>query len=200
VREKRGATTDGRSLVFDFGEWVRKGPDLDSAPHNLYRRPADASQAAERLTTSPNAQAPMSISPDGRLLAFVENTAPADESGGGLDIWMLPLDGERTPRPWLATRAGETHPAFSPDGRYVAYASRESGGWQVMVRAFEGRSPVEQVSVEGGWEPLWSRDGKEILFRSEDGKKIFAASFEAGPRPRDFLDEVERKLASRAAP
>jgi dipeptidyl aminopeptidase/acylaminoacyl peptidase len=96
----------------------------------------------------------------------------------------LSLEGDHTPRRWLATGGGETHPAFSPDGRHVAYASRESGDWHVLVRALEGRSPVEQVSIETGWEPLWSMDGKEILFRSLDGKKIFAAPFEAGPRPR----------------
>jgi hypothetical protein len=182
---------DGRRVVFQYAE-IRDGVPGTGQWFNLYWRAADGSGPMERLTTSDTLQQPGSISPDGRVLAFTQQ-AKEDVAAGTSEIWMLPLDGDRTPHRWLAASHSEVQPAFSPDGAWVAYASSESGQWQVMVRPFSRTSPVEQVSIEGGWEPIWSRDGREIYFRTIDGKKVLAASFEAGStlqvgRPRVVVE------------
>ncbi len=86
----------------------------------------------------------------------------------GRDIWILPLEGERKPQPFLQTPFSEREPKFSPDGRWLAYASDESGQSEVYVRPFpkaeEGKS---QISTEGGTEPVWVGNG-ELFYRNGD--------------------------------
>ena len=86
----------------------------------------------------------------------------------GRDIWILPLEGERKPQPFLQTPFSEIEPKFSPDGRWLAYASDESGQSEVYVRPFpkaeEGKS---QISTEGGTEPVWVGKG-ELFYRNGD--------------------------------
>jgi hypothetical protein len=84
------------------------------------------------------------------------------------DIWILPLDGDRKPRPFLNTPAHENAPAFSPNGRWLAYESDESGQRDVYVRPFPGPGARVQVSSGGGVEPIWGRNGRELFFRSDD--------------------------------
>jgi dipeptidyl aminopeptidase/acylaminoacyl peptidase len=118
---------------------------------------------AERLTGGEYARAPASWSPDGQTLAFVE-THPET----GTDIWMLPLNGDRTPKPWLRTKASESYPAFSPDGRWLAYSSNESGRSEVYVQPVSGTGEKWLVSLSGGTQPVWSRDGKELFYQHGD--------------------------------
>ncbi|MBI5084255.1 MAG: serine/threonine-protein kinase [Acidobacteria bacterium] len=170
---------DGRNIVYQqdvalaSGEGAPTG--LAGMKLNLFLVPADLSSPPQRLTTYHRWQHPSSFSPDGRTLAFVQGYQdPATN-----EIWMLPMD-TRRPYPFVASGKGDTHPVFSPDGRWLAYTSGESGHWEVMVRPFPGPGGATQVSTEGGWEPIWSPDGRRIYYRTLDGSVILSAAFTAG--------------------
>ena len=77
---------------------------------------------------------------------------------------MLPRSGDRQPRPVVQTRYSEAYPDFSPDGRWLAYASTESGRSEVYVQAYPGPGPRQPVSTSGGTAPAWSRDGRELFY------------------------------------
>jgi eukaryotic-like serine/threonine-protein kinase len=127
----------------------------------IYSRATNGSGVEERLSTSTQLQVPQSWSPDGRFLAFTE----FDPKTQG-DIWILPLDGDRRPRPFLKTNAFEERPSFSPDGRFLAYGSSESGQSEVYVQAFPGPGGKWQVSSGGGEFPMWARNGRELFYYS----------------------------------
>jgi Tol biopolymer transport system component len=93
---------------------------------------------------------------------------------------MLPLAGDRKPAKYLATPAEELHGNFSPDGRYVAYTSNESGKFEVYVETFPRSDLKQKVSIIGGYEPRWRADGREIYYLSED-RKLMAVPVGAGP-------------------
>jgi WD40-like Beta Propeller Repeat len=113
---------------------------------------------------------PTSWSADGRFLAYMSSDGP---NGKG-DIWVLPLAGERKPFPFLQTpQFDEQRARFSPDGRFVAYDSDESGKRQVYVTAFPGPGGKQQVSTDGGEDAVWRGDGRELFFLSEG--KLMAA-------------------------
>ena len=151
---------DGRRLAFRS---AREGSQ------NLFWKPADGSGAAERLTTSENGvQSPTSWSPDDQVLAFYERPAAEGSSATGLDIWVLPLEGERKPRPFLQTQFDEGGAVFSQDGRWLAYGSNESGRLEVYVQPFPGPGNKWQISTEGGAEPAWARSGRELFYRNGD--------------------------------
>lgn len=118
---------------------------------------------------------PSSWAPDGNTLAFLEK---APETG--LDIWMKKRD--QPPQAWLKTRFREWGAAFSRDGKYVAYVSDESGQYEIYVRPASGEGAKWQVSTEGGEEPLWSKDGRELFFRN--GPKWMAAKVTTEPQFR----------------
>jgi Tol biopolymer transport system component len=136
--------------------------------------PADGSGATERLTTSENILVLGSWSPDGQALAFTELDATT-----GWDIWIMELRGDRKPQPFLQTPANESGPIFSPDGRWVAYWSDESGRSEIYVRPFPGPGGKVQISTEGGTEPMWARNGRELFYRNSD--KMMASDVETRP-------------------
>jgi Tol biopolymer transport system component len=149
---------DGRHLVF--------ASDADRGIHNLYWRRADGAGTVERLTRSPHVQHPSSMSPDGRLLAYME-ISPATAT----DVWVVPLDLSEpdrpvagSPTPLLQTPASEEGPAFSPDGKWLAYSSTESGQAEVYVRSMDTDTSKWHVSRGGGERPVWARDGKRLFF------------------------------------
>jgi eukaryotic-like serine/threonine-protein kinase len=152
---------DGQRLVF-------RSNRAGSAPGspNLFWQPADGSGAAERLTTSPFNNFPSSFSPDGQTIAFVEVNPET-----GYDIWTLGL-GDRKARPFLQTQYTEAAPWFSPDGRWLAYVSDESGRWEVYVQPYPGPGGKWQISTEGGTEPVWNPAGRELFYRS--GNRMMA--------------------------
>jgi hypothetical protein len=86
----------------------------------------------------------------------------------GLDLWALPLGGDRKPFPVVETPFNVTGGQFSPDGRWIAYQSDESGQWQVYVRQFPGPGGQRQVSTAGGGQPRWRRNGKELFYIGAD--------------------------------
>jgi dipeptidyl aminopeptidase/acylaminoacyl peptidase len=143
------------------GARIAYGRSAEGETSKVYWQPADGSGPAERLSTGEHIHTPEAFSPDGKLLLFTEfHPETAD------DLWVLPLEGDRTPRPLLRTSAAELGAVFSPDGRHIAYVSDESGRLEVYIVGADGRGAKQQVSTGGGYEPRWV--GDEILYRSGD--------------------------------
>ena len=115
----------------------------------------------ERLTTSERWQYPGSFTPDGSTLAFVE-----DYPETGEDILLLDMKSRRM-IPFLNSKTNERYPEFSLDGRWLAYSSNESGRYEVCVRPFPGPGGRWQISKEGGDQPVWSKDGRQLFFRKD---------------------------------
>jgi hypothetical protein len=107
-------------------------------------------------------------SPDGQTLLFIESRE-ADQ-----DILGLSTAANSQPAPVVRTRFNEAYPEFSPDGRWLAYASDESGTNEVYVRPFPGPGGRWQVSNGGGVQPVWSRDGRELFYLSLDSRMMVA--------------------------
>ena len=82
----------------------------------------------------------------------------------GYDIWTLSPEGDRRPRPFLETRFNEQYPDLSPDGRWLAYVSNQTGRVEVYVQPYPGAGLRQQISVDGGTAPAWSRDGRELFY------------------------------------
>ncbi len=135
-------------------------------------RLSDGSAEEERLTTSENLQTPTSWS-NANQLAFSEVSVAT-----GYDIWVLPMAGGQ-PQAVLKTRATETNPTFSRDGRWLAYVSNESGTNEVYVRPFPGPGRKLQVSTDGGSDPVWSRNGRELFYWRGDA--MMAATITTEP-------------------
>jgi Tol biopolymer transport system component/DNA-binding SARP family transcriptional activator len=141
----------------------------------LYQVPADGSAEPTLLHAGPGDDVPESWSPDGKTLFF-----RSTHSATGRDVWVLHMTGMTGGRGevelLLGTDADERSAMISPDGRRLAYTSDESGAAQVYVRAYRGPTAKWQVSVDGGTEPLWSRDGRELFYRQRDA--VIAAAVE----------------------
>jgi serine/threonine-protein kinase len=176
-------------LTFDPGEdetpvWTPDGTkvtysaDRKGRARAIYWKPYDGSGAEEELFESDTHPHVSSWSPDGSTLVYTEY----DPVYSG-DIWTLTLDPKRERRPWLRTPFNERAARFSPDGRWLVYVSNESGRDEVYVQPFPGAGGKWQVSVSGGTEPVWSRDGKELFYRSGDTmmsvRVTYAKSFSA---------------------
>jgi eukaryotic-like serine/threonine-protein kinase len=130
--------------------------------------------AEERLTTSHNPQVPESWSPDGKLLVFSE-TSPET----GSDLWVLPMMGDRRPLSLIRTRFDESQARFSSDGRFMAYVSDESGRNEVYAQPYPGPGGRVQVSTDGGDQPVWARDDRELFYRKR--AKMMVAPVETHP-------------------
>jgi eukaryotic-like serine/threonine-protein kinase len=144
---------------------------------NLFWRRMEGGGADERLAPSDRTQLPGSWSADGRTLAFVER-----DPNTGRDIWILSLDGDRKPRPLLATPFDESAARISPDGNLVAYVSNESGVNEVYVAPIAQPSRPLRASAEPAAEPLWAPRGRELYYRT--GNRVMAVSLSEGPAPR----------------
>jgi Tol biopolymer transport system component len=140
---------------------------------NIFWQLADGSGGLERLTTSEYLQAPMSWSPDGQLLAFHEVNPTTQR-----DIWVLRMS-DRKAQPFLRTRFDESGPRFSPDGRWLAYMSDESGRYEIYVQPYPGPGGKWQISTGGGTEPVWNRNGRELFYRI--GDKMMAVEITTQP-------------------
>ena len=132
---------------------------------NLWWQAADGTGAAERLTTSSNAQFLTGITPDGTAVVFHEATPTM-----GRDLLQLALDGTRRVTPLLQTKFDERNGIVSPDGRWLAYESNSSGSFEIYVQPFPNVGGGQwQVSTAGGRQPLWARSGKELFYVGADG-------------------------------
>jgi len=167
-------TPDGKNIVFR---------SQNPAAPGLYGIRSDGSGEAKRLTESKLLETPTSFSPDGKRLAFHRGG-----NGGSFDILTMPVEADSGPGAFgvrlgkaelfLGTPFFEFSPAFSPDGRWLAYSSNESGTGEVYVRPFPGPGGRRQVSTGGGSWPLWSRDGRELLFKTLD-RRVMAVTYTA---------------------
>jgi serine/threonine-protein kinase len=158
-------TPDGSRVTFaawENGNW------------NIFWRPADRSRERERLIKKDSAQYPESWSPNGQLLSILERTKDSN------DISILDLK-TRELRPFLATRFNEWGSAFSPDGRWIAYTSDESGKYEVYIQPWPPTGGKWQVSTTAGGneEPVWSRDGRELFYRN--GRRWMAVPITTRP-------------------
>jgi Tol biopolymer transport system component len=163
---------DGKRVAFGFGP--------GRTMQNAFWQSTDGSTPPERLTSEAPllAETPSSFSPDGSLL-LVE-TRNLEDASPKSEIFALPLNGERTLRPFLQTKFSEYSGRFSPDGRWVVYLSDESGRLEVFVRPYPGPGGKWQISTEGGDVPRWSRSGRE-LFYWQGGDKMMVVDVETKP-------------------
>ena len=147
-------TADGKRIVFSRYEEAEEQWQILSAP-------SDGSSEAEVLCSSTSRLAPCSFSSDGKLLALYK---------GNHDLCILPFEGQHELEPLLETDFMEVFPAFSPDSRWLAYASNRDGKFQIYVRPYPAMSSVWQISTNLGEEPIWSPKGDELFYRSGDNK------------------------------
>ncbi|MGB8960039.1 MAG: protein kinase [Candidatus Aminicenantales bacterium] len=157
---------DGKRLLFSWHKSLRS---------NLYWQPSDGSSPMERLTTSEYDQRPGSWSLDGKTVALVEKPV----AGGQWDIAMMDVPSGRV-TPFLNSQFDEQCPEFSPDGRWIAYSSDESKREEVYVRPFPGPGVKYLVSSEGGREPVWARNGKQLFYRWGDQMWVVDVRTEGG--------------------
>jgi eukaryotic-like serine/threonine-protein kinase len=170
-------SADGRTVAFG-----RQG----KAGFDVFRKAANGSGAEELLLSDGSQDFPESWSPDGRFLTYDVGDPPPPNRR---DLWVLPLEGDRKPFPLMRTPFAEMQSQFSPDGRWIAFASNESGRFEVYVTAFADRpkggegqrspnpTPKWQVSTTGGIHPRWRRDGRELFYLA--GDTLMAASVAA---------------------
>jgi len=160
------------------GKRIVMGSSRDGV-QDLFQAVADRPGSEEVLLRSAAWKAPDDVSPDGRFLIY-ETIEPKSQ----VDLWVLPLSGDRTPKPYVKTRFSEYAAQFSPDGKWVAYVSNESGSAEVYVQPFPEPVGKWQVSVSGGTMPRWTRAGNELLYLGSDGRLMatevrLAPSFES---------------------
>jgi Tol biopolymer transport system component len=134
---------------------------------------ADGSRGMELLAPKGQGGIPSSFSTDGQLLAL-NRLSPKT----GSDIWVLRL-GDRKAQPFLQTPFDEDSASFSPDGRWLAYISKASGRSEIYVQTFPGPGGKWQISPDGGTEPLWNRNGRELFYRN--GDKMMAVEITTQP-------------------
>jgi serine/threonine-protein kinase len=173
-------TPDGQRVAFASN---RTGSML------MYWKRADGSGEAELLRSDDvtHDAIPRSFTPDGAVLVF-------DQPDPGFDSWTLSMDGRRHAEPLLATPAIEASMGFSPDGRWLAYYSDVSGGFEVYVQPYPGPGRRWMISTEGGTEPVWSADGRELFYRQGHQMMVvdmMADSTFAPGKPRRLFDGYE---------
>jgi len=163
---------DGQWIIFQFED--------DKGQRAISRQLADGSGPVEHLTdVSVGAKLPGSLTPDGSVLAF-------DRVG---DIWMLPMQGDTEPQPFITSPNTQANAKFSPDGKWLVYVSDELGLDQVYVSPFPNPDNVKWlVSEEGGGQPVWSPDGTELFYRN--GDRMMVVSVQKDPAFRAGRSEV----------
>jgi serine/threonine-protein kinase len=176
-------TTEGEN------RWPIWGPGGDritfSKDYGTIQSKVVGGEEVKELYKSPNPTFPGSWTPDGEALVFFE--FPPETRG---DIWTLSEEGEANPL--LVTEFSEGLPELSPDGRWLAYMSNESGRYEVYVQAYPEGSEKMTISTDGGYEPLWSADGRELFYRIRE--RLMVVSVQTTPalrssRPRQLFED-----------
>jgi len=189
---------DGSEIVFSSNR---------DGVYNLYRKPADGSKAEQLLLRTNDDKRAFSWSHDGRFLSYATSRASGTERP-----WALPMQGEPTPIPLENGSFDESRFEFSPDGRWVAYESNETGQYEVYVKEFGGLADTVatsgkwMISKDGGFNPRWRADGKELVYTSLDLATLMSVSvdlgrsFQAGTPRALFELPVDRGGTGRVAP
>jgi Tol biopolymer transport system component len=162
---------DGSRIAF---ESARKGH------RDLYQKSSSGAGADELLLESPQAKVPLDWSADGRFMLYL-----SIDPQTGYDLWVLPMDGDRKPWVFLKTSFNEKLGAFSPDGRWVAYMSDETGRMEIYIRPFggsaaSGAAAQWQVSTAGGVFPKWRSDGRELYYLGPTSEMMAAPIMATG--------------------
>ncbi|MBA2525783.1 MAG: serine/threonine-protein kinase [Pyrinomonadaceae bacterium] len=162
---------DGSRIVFTSG---REGVS------NLYQKIASGLGNEEVLLKSSETKEPDDWSSDGQFIVY-QTSNPKTK----WDLWVLPMSGERQPFPFLQTEFNEQQAQFSPDGKWIAYTSDESGAPEVYLQTFPASAGKWRISTGGGGQPKWRRDGRELFYIAADRKLMavdvkLGATFEAG--------------------
>jgi serine/threonine-protein kinase len=168
------------------GKWIAFSSDREGPP-TVFRKRTDGTGAAERLH-EPGAvsfAAPLTWSPDGKVIILM---TVGDKTAD--DLYFLHLEGEEPLEPFLVTPFSEDSPAFSPDGRWIAYVSNETGRPEIYVSSYPLGAGKWQISDSLGGQPRWSRDGRELFFRSAEG----VMSVEVDGRGESFIAGRPRPL------
>jgi Tol biopolymer transport system component len=142
----------------------RLEPAWPEPASGLYRRLVDGATEDELLFESSDEKGPTDYSPDGKVLLFTRMMGP----GKRADIWALPLSGGRKPYPVVSTPFGEGSAVFSPDGRWIAYASNDTGAMQVYVQPFPPTGFRYRLSTTSGTSPMWTRGGREVVYATTE--------------------------------
>jgi eukaryotic-like serine/threonine-protein kinase len=164
---------DGSRIIFSSG-------------NDLYQKPVSGVKDAELLLKSSEVPLAESWSRDGRFLLY-----RVFDPKTNWDIWVLPMEGDKKPVPFLVTEFREREARFSPDGHWVAYTSNESGHYEIYVRSFAMNSAGTAVEASGKWQisngsgyqPRWRGDGRELYYSSEDGQ-LMAVEIATNPEFR----------------
>jgi Tol biopolymer transport system component len=155
-------TPDGRRLT--FRSWK-------TGTMTMWWMPVDRSSPPERLTNIGSMQSPESWSPDGQTLAFTQ----MDDPQRGSDIYTLSLVGDKKPRALLRTKFSEGSPKFSPNGAWLAFSTNESGQPEVWAMAYPTGERI-RISTNGGTDPLWRHDGRQLYYRLGDRMMVVDVS------------------------
>jgi eukaryotic-like serine/threonine-protein kinase len=158
------------------GSKIAFASDRSGMPQ-IYEKAANGAGAATLLLKDNFIDIPSSWSLDGRYLAY-DRRDPQRKSRS--DIWILPLFGEKKPFPFLVSPFDKLDPTFSPDGRWLAYTSEESGRDEIYIAPFPAGNGKWEVSTNGGGQPRWGRDGKELFYLAADLKIMAVDILEKG--------------------
>jgi eukaryotic-like serine/threonine-protein kinase len=151
---------DGSRIVFTSNQ---KGA------YNLHWKLSSGAGTDELLLESDQTKVSADCSSDGRFLLF-RSLDPQT----GWDLWVLPVSGDKKPFPILKTPFEERDGQFSPDGKWIAYQSNESGQFEIYLQPFPGPGGKFRISSEGGAQPRWNKNGKEVFYVSLDSKMMAA--------------------------
>jgi serine/threonine protein kinase len=160
-------SADGRSLLFAS---QRRGPN------DFYQKLANGAEPEREVLKSETIQWPNDWSSDGRFLIYQKMALQAK-----YDLWVLPFDGQRKPFPFLQTPFDEQQAQFSPDAKWVAYTSDETGMPEVYVQSFPAGADKSKVSTSGGCQPRWRRNGRELFYLSAD-RRLMSVDVSLSPK------------------
>ena len=154
---------------------------------DIYMRPASGAGGDELVLSTVKAKFPFAWTPDGSAILYLEVATK------GTELWGVPVVGEHKPFAYVQNGFNLNNPQLSPDGRWVAYASNESGRNEIYVQSYPAPTAKAQVSLEGGNQPRWRRDMKELFYMAAD-RRLMAVPVTAGaalqPGPATVLFET----------